>query len=204
MRENRGVWRGGEMGGGGCISCVYRQPVRPASDAVGFSWSSLYEAKAKLEGLKNLTKPLIPSLFSIHRGIREADWPREQKATILVSIYSYRPYIHVVTNNCFIDLQTERMPGAVACCLSLSLSLTVCCFSYCYSGGSGVVIRCHFSEVKNWTLVYWTSHWIFIQETQARATKGNVTLVWWILRCEGQDSVRINTIGNANRYKNSL
>jgi hypothetical protein len=102
-----------------------------------------------LKSSKNVThSSVFPSLPPyVHREAREANWASEQKATILVSIYSYRPYTHVVTNNGFIDLQTETKPGAVACLpflfslsLSLSLSLSVCCFSYCYNiGGSGVV-----------------------------------------------------------------
>ena len=47
--------RGNKGGGGleGYISCVY---IRPASAAVWFSWSSLYEAKVKLEELKKKKK----------------------------------------------------------------------------------------------------------------------------------------------------
>jgi hypothetical protein len=112
------------LGGGGYISCVYKQPVR----LLLFDSADHPSTKPEqnLKSSKNATHPSVYPLptashFSIHPRLREANWASEQKATILVSIYSYRPCTHVVTNNGCIDLQTETMPGAVAC-LSLSLS----------------------------------------------------------------------------------
>jgi len=155
MRGNKGGVGGLE----GYISCVY---IRPASAAVWFSWSSLYEAKVKLEELRKKKSRLNPqsppgSFSPHHRRVREADWASEQKAIILVTIYSYRPYTHIVTNNGFIDLQT--MPGAVACLpfpVSFSLYVTSAAtlqeVEWSYDATSTKVMDCTFSALFSYDI----------------------------------------------------
>lgn len=121
MRGNKGVGVGGLY-----LMCIYSTCLCCCLILLIISvWSQSKTWRARGKKKTRLNPQSPPGSFSPHhRRVREANWASEQKATILVTIYSYRPYTHIVTNNGFIDLQT--MPGAVACLPSpVSLSLYV-------------------------------------------------------------------------------